>query len=166
MNAELQDRLGAAREPFGLRLRELHCALALRDTLAKYEETPIVAAMWGTSHVDPDGFARFLPAAWRIVALRIAETPDDMLLVDPILAGDGALFLASPDAAKHFERKRTQDVASKPLPPGVKIDAERKLLVATIGKRTLVAAVDDVPAIVELADDPPEITVTLRAHMQ
>lgn len=91
-----------------LRVRELHCLLALRPSL-----TPVsrVAMFWGQAHVRPEGFRRFLPPGEVVVALTAIggrhseDAPDEklrdrLILNDPVLVpleGDDAALLL-PDA--------------------------------------------------------------------
>lgn len=63
-------RLARGAGPRGLdRLRELHCALALRDAAATGPRR--VAMLWGQEHAQPAGFARFVPERDAVIFVRV-----------------------------------------------------------------------------------------------
>jgi len=124
----VQKRLGAAS---ALRLRELHCALALEDAVAPDPPPHRIAMVWGMEHVEPEGVRRFLSADADVLVLRFAggrpapEALDDLiaktlLLLEPVLvppkqdAEDALLVLEARDVARHVDRKRAKDAAAAP----------------------------------------------------
>jgi hypothetical protein len=102
-----------------LRLRELHCLLALRGSLGPASR---VAMVWGHAHVRPEGFRRFLPPDEAVVVLTAIgarhsdDAPDEQLrerlvLNDPVLVplggDDAALLLPDARLGGHVTRVRT-----------------------------------------------------------
>jgi hypothetical protein len=169
-------------------LRELHCVHAMRDATKKDAGPHRVAVLWGRNHVASDRFPRLVPPEWSsfVVSLLDAPADDEVVLVDPVLTPSGRLVLASPNGAKHFERKRTKGSAtrsrfaattrrsaSEPMAwiDGKRFDGEpttippgHHLLAVDDGKRTIAAAIEIPPhgAIeVQLDDGAPEVTATI-----
>ena len=75
-----------------LRLRELHCLLAL----SRFDSPHRVAMLWGRDHIRADGFPRFVPAGSEVVAVDVfgfrgdeltteAELAKDLVVLDPLL---------------------------------------------------------------------------------
>lgn len=111
-----------------LRLRELHCALALEH--AGVGPTAAVAVLFGDSHVGPDGLRRFLAPDSRVVALHVvgdrlsehsleAELEERLRLTDPVLVPgpeqDHVLLLPGRHLGIHKELRRQRGEA---LPEG------------------------------------------------
>lgn len=136
LGCDLPDDL-LARLPNGtdddvLRLRELHCWLAMKDSLTP---TSRVAMFWGQAHARAEGFRRYLPSGDGVLALyamgqRHSESADDeqlrnrLVLNDPVLVplgGDEAALLL-PDAwlGGNVARVRTEE---KPQETGVRVSA-------------------------------------------
>lgn len=95
MPLPLQERTGLPpldHERLRLRLRELHCFLAL----APFPAPRRVALLWGRDHVRADGFPRFLPPSAAVLALHVfghrpgaetleAELARRIVVLDPLL---------------------------------------------------------------------------------
>jgi hypothetical protein len=112
-----------------MRLRELHCLLALERDLPPGRRR--VAMLWGEEHVQPDGFARFLPPEARVVVVRIPrESP--VTVLDPLLVDDpeGAALLL-PDATRNrvsdHVRERTANIAAHSLHASARSEAELRI---------------------------------------
>lgn len=80
MSRSLRDRLGDLPGDLLLRLRELHCALALRDCLARPSPNaagrrlsgrPAVAMLWGQQHIAPRGVRQFFLGDARVLAVYV-----------------------------------------------------------------------------------------------
>ncbi|MBW2456279.1 MAG: hypothetical protein JRI68_17300 [Deltaproteobacteria bacterium] len=80
----------------GGELRDLHCALTLRDLLARTAQPHRVALFWGSAHLDPARLPRFLPAGAEVWTVELlggrlgsagieVELGDRLKLVDPTL---------------------------------------------------------------------------------
>jgi hypothetical protein len=189
MTPALRARLAPLSEDWIHRMREVHCALAMRDRAKKETSPQRIAALWGRVHAHPDRFPRLVPSDWTSFTVSVLDPPagNDVVLVDPVLVSSSRLVLASPEGAKHFERKRIK--ALRVMPPsrftfttnktrrdpvayidGERLDGNPDLILRghhllTIDKDgTMIAAAIDVPPSgaveVTVADDPPEVTVT------
>ena len=140
--APLQARLDALSSDQRLRLRELHCTLALQDGLQGQPGPWLVATLWGQAHVEADGMQRFLPAGDTVVALRVLggrasrSCPEALLggrlaLTDPVLvprARPGAvdlLLLPAGGLGATVERTHTplEGAAAEPLPGQVTLSS-------------------------------------------
>lgn len=185
----LRARVAASLDERSLHLwRELHCVHALRTATKKDAGPHRVAVLWGRTHLAGDRFPRLVPPEWStfVVSLLDAPTSDELVLVDPVYLSSGALVLATADASKHFERKRTKGSARwsrfsatarrSPSEPMAWIDGKRfdgepatiapghRLLAVDTGFRTFVAAIEIPPngaVEVQVDDDPPEVTATI-----
>ncbi len=135
----LAQRLSSLDGEQSLRLRELHCALALRDALdADADAAPArVLMLWGEAHVGEEGMQRYLdPGA---VVTRVAllggraspsaverELAQKLALTEPVLLPAAqpseAHTLLLPDAGTGARAERAHDGQSAPL-----ADAERGL---------------------------------------
>jgi hypothetical protein len=190
MAPALRARVASLDERWTDWLREVHCVHAMRDA-AKKDQGPLrIAVMWGRMHVANDRFPRLVPPEWSTFIVSVLDAPeaDDLILVDPILAANGRLVLASPESAKHFERKRSKASGATPpsrfsfttkktlRDPVAWIDGERfegvprtiapghHLLAVDKGGTTIAAAIEVPPngaVDVTVADDAPEVTVTI-----
>jgi hypothetical protein len=115
-----------------MRLRELHCFLSIRDSLAGAKGR--VAMLWGQAHVRREGFRRFLPPGDQVLSLyaigarHSADAPDELLrnrliLNDPVLVplsdGEAALLIPDSQLGGQLERVRTKGEAR----PGIRISA-------------------------------------------
>lgn len=67
LQRELRPALGRHTE----KLRELHCALALRDRLATDTPPHQVAMLWGQGHLGAGRFERFLPEDAEVLSIRV-----------------------------------------------------------------------------------------------
>ncbi len=134
MPPSLKTRLAPLGDELG-RLRELHCAFALRDSLVQ-EEIPRgassgrrIAMLWGDAHVAKSAIRRFLPAAAKIVVVRVLgqrhghDSPmrgvagrlvlDDPLLVPRDEQGN-ELVLLLPDEHTRGDVDRVRSVSPAP----------------------------------------------------
>lgn len=188
MAPALRARFAALDEAWLHRMREVHCALAMRDLAKKQGGFARIAALWGRLHVHADAFPRLAPQDWSAFRISIHDAPDDpnVVLVDPILLTSGVLVLPSPDAAKRFERKRTKGGAARSSftslakkganephawVDGVRLDGPpksiaggRRLLAVDDGSTLFVAAIEVPPngaVQVTLTDDAPNVTATI-----
>ncbi|MFT3713475.1 MAG: hypothetical protein QM817_37945 [Archangium sp.] len=156
LGCDLPDSL-LARLPNGtdddvLRLRELHCWLAMKDTLTPSSR---VAMFWGQAHARAEGFRRYLPPGDGVLAVfavgqRHSETADDeqlrdrLILNDPVLVplgGDEAALLL-PDAwlGGNVARVRTEE---RPKETGLRVSATTPG-VFTLGSRRVELSEGDV----------------------
>lgn len=160
-------------------MREVHCALAIRDRAKREGGVQRIAALWGRMHVHHDRFPRLLPPEWSAFSVSIVNAPDsaEVVLVDPIYV-NGKLVLPSADAAKHFERKRTKTPGAETSSfsgkgtawidgrdfVGTMTLASGRHVLAVDKGGTLIAAAIEVPphggVQVTVADDAPEVTAT------
>ena len=122
-------------------LRELHCALAVREQLRRlgpahlapgsiYDDdgppAPRAALFVGANHAGPGGVGRFLQEAARLRPVYVvggrpeASLPPGVSVVDPLLVplrdGGAVLLLPTPDAASILDRARDAH-GSEPPPP-------------------------------------------------
>lgn len=120
-----------------LRLRELHCALAMRDALRSAKAPRRIAVMWGAAHVGADAFRALLPAGALAVAIHVVggrpawSSPSSteealagrLTALDPVLAPLGAddLVLILPDERIGGEIDRARTVRAPSGPPGVTV---------------------------------------------
>jgi hypothetical protein len=150
-------------EPSRLRLRELHCKLALDHELRPGPRR--IAMLWGEGHIGRDGFARYLEPSARVVTIRIPrESPapvmDPVLLVD----GDDAVLLV-PDSPAHFDRVRQHHdqpvphrfIASSRSPAELRVAGRIVPLTATTREEDLAPGV--YPFVVYVATRPRAIGV-------
>jgi hypothetical protein len=134
MPKALQERTGLT--PLGddrlrLRLRELHCLLALGPAAHPRR----AAVLWGADHVLPDGFPRFLPADAAVLAITLfgfrpgTDTVEEAVarnvqVVEPVLLPldetGTAMALLLPDAllGGEVERVRVDGPSSEPSRAG------------------------------------------------
>lgn len=182
MPPALRARLSALDERWVHHMREVHCALAIRDRAKREGGVQRIASLWGRMHVHGDRFPRLLPAEWSSFEVSIVSAPErpEVVLVDPIFV-QGKVVLPSVDAAKRFERKRTKTPGAETssFSGGAKATAwidgrdfvgtmtvapGRHLLAVDKGG-TLIAAAIEVPpgggVAVTVADDAPEVTATI-----
>jgi len=125
-----------------LRLRELHCVLAMQDELRRSSNPALVAALWGQAHVEPDGLPRFVPEGDHVVALRVlggrasrsspeGQAAPSLALTDPVLLkgpdtpGPRTLLLPAGRLAATVERTQSPLVGGEhePLPGAVTFEA-------------------------------------------
>jgi hypothetical protein len=71
MPTQLQSLARATLGPRSGELRDLHCALALRDRLAGMAPPHRVALFWGSAHLNPARLPRFLPAAAEVWSIEL-----------------------------------------------------------------------------------------------
>jgi hypothetical protein len=188
MAPALRARFSALDEAWVDRMREVHCALAMRDRAKKEGGASRIAALWGRLHVHSDRFPQLVPADWAAIRVSIVDAPADpeIVLVDPIFIVGSVLVLPSEEANKRFERKRTKgpgarstftslakksakeprawvdgrelDGSAKNVAPG------RRLLAVDDGTTIYVAAIE-IPTNgavqVTLTDDAPNVTATI-----
>lgn len=67
LQRQVRPSLGARTE----QLRELHCALALRDLMAGDLAQSPIALLWGQAHLGETGFERYLPANAEVLSVRL-----------------------------------------------------------------------------------------------
>lgn len=120
---DVPSRLGRRLAPLGeetrLRIRELHCALHLRD--AALPRPRRVALIWGRDHLQADGLRRFLPSSADTWAVHLlggrqshsgleAEVAPSLRVTDPILvplgARERALLLPAPPLGLERDQRR------------------------------------------------------------
>lgn len=143
MPEALQRSLGAARDAWLLRMRELHCAFTLRDVerRAPAKEARHVALFFGAAHVEPEGLARTMAPADDVTTVRVVggriftRDLDDAIakryqLAMPLLVAmddagkDNVLVVADPAARARIETIREADTQVAG-PPRVEIVASR-----------------------------------------
>lgn len=115
-----------------MRLRELHCFLSVRDSLAGAKGR--VAMLWGQAHVRSDGFRRFIPAGDQVLSVyafgarHSADAPDESLrdrlilndqVLVPLSEGEAALLIPDAQLGGQLERVRTRGEAR----PGIRVSA-------------------------------------------
>lgn len=125
----LQKRIRALGDDLDLRLRELHCALALR---ARGLERSSMAMLWGQAHAGPEGLARFVDPAVQLVAVRAfggraassgleRELGQELKIAEPVLVpqegADRAFVLLLPGAQLGAACERRRLFAEQPLEP-------------------------------------------------
>jgi len=115
-----------------LRVRELHCLLALEDALRTSAPPHRLALLWGQAHVAAEGFARFLPEQAQVIALYVfghrpgshgveIELGERLRTTDPLLIPldeqqrELALLLPGPRLAATLDR--ALDRRDQPLSP-------------------------------------------------
>ena len=176
MPGKLQER---ARAVLGERtdaLRELHCALALRDAFERAPSPAPIAVLWGQSHLAPGGFERLLPAQADVLSVRVfgarpndtaLEQPlgDKLALTDPVLfaADEGPpgttvrLILLLPSGALAASVDRVRRSQGCPLPD----DQQRRLRLSSLepGKVRIDGAAE-----VELGSQPRSLVLAAGAH--
>ncbi len=124
----LSARLEALDPDLRLRVREMHCALAIDDAL-RQRSSPRAALLWGDAHLAPNGIARFLadaPARVHVVGGRTSDAglepalAERLALFDPVLIpmGGQRFVLVVPDArlSARGDRSRVQLEAADPRP--------------------------------------------------
>lgn len=161
MPEALQRALGAARESWLLRMRELHCAFTLRDAerRAPAKEARHVAVFFGAAHVGPEGLARTIAPADDVTTVRVVggrlfvRDLDDGLarryqLAMPLLVAmddagrDHVLLVADPVAQARVETIREADPGTSG-PPRIEVVASRAGIAASlrfVGVRDAVVA--------------------------
>jgi hypothetical protein len=144
MPSELQMRVRALGEDAALRLRELHCVLAL-DARAPAK----ITMLWGAHHIEPDGVERFLPKEASVSKVHIfggrPETDGTKLkLAEPLLvpiegANRFALFLAEGSSRAVTDRSRTELGASDAGRSGkLEVTSESEVSLWLAGKKVRV----------------------------
>lgn len=124
--AELAARLDPLAEPLRLRVREIHCALALEDAV-RDRPSARLALLWGDAHLAPEGLARFLPdtpARVHLVGGRASDAgvepalAERLALTDPVLVPMGArrFVLLVPDARSRARGDRSRVPLEAPEP--------------------------------------------------
>jgi hypothetical protein len=130
-----------------LRLRELHCLLAL-GSLPRPRRA---AVLWGADHVAPDGFPRFLPRDAAVLAVTVfgyrpgEETVEDVvgrsvMVADPLLVplddAGAALALLLPDRVLggDVDRARAEEPATDAGRSGVRVTAEQPARLRIAGR--------------------------------
>jgi hypothetical protein len=191
MAPALRARIASLDEAWVHRMREVHCALAMRDRAKKDGGVQRIAALWGRMHVHADRFPRLVPPDWTSFGISVLDAPPsaDLVLVDPILVLGGRVVLPSVDAARHFERKRTKatgptrasrfsfTTGKTTRDPVAWIDGRpfggettttltpgHHLLTVDTADKMIAAAVELPPNSaleVAVADDAPEVTITI-----
>ena len=145
----LAERLAPLPERTRLRIRELHCALALADARRDHPRAP-VALLWGDAHLEAEGIARLLPEeATRVhlVGGRLSdaglepELAPRLALTDPLLVplAPRRFLLILPDARLRAESDRSRerlDVAA----PHVRASATRACVLYAGGRRVSLEA--------------------------
>lgn len=115
----LAERLAPLAERTRLRMRELHCALALADARRDHPRAP-VALLWGDAHLEAEGIARLLPEEATRVHLiggRLSdaglepELASRLALTDPLLVplAPRRFALILPDARLRAESDRSRE---------------------------------------------------------
>ena len=116
-----------------LRLRELHCGLAVTRALqlAGVAEPRRVALLWGQGHLQPAGVPRFLPAGTRVISVRVfghrpgphgleQHLGQKLTLTHPLLlpldARSSRLVLLLPGPTLGGRLERTRDIQTRPVP--------------------------------------------------
>jgi hypothetical protein len=176
MPSKLQER---ARASLGARtddLRELHCALALRDAFERAAQPTPVAVLWGQAHLAPGRFERYLPAQAEVLSVRVfggrpndttLEQPlaDKLGLADPVLfaAGEAAagttlpLVLLLPVGPLGVTVERIRGGHGCPLPD----DQQRRLRLSSVEPGKLRV---DATAELELTSGPRSLVLASGAH--
>jgi len=170
MPSGLQQRVRPTLKQQTEKLRELHCALALRERLAYMSKPHRVAAIWGQAHLGTAGFAEFIPPEAMVIMLRLfGGRPTEhgvaktlrrrLVLADPVLVptdnqGRNAFVLLN---GQHLagDVDRVHDRQACPLPP----ERQRQLHASSTVPGTLRIAgqqitLDDKPRSLRLPADP------------
>jgi hypothetical protein len=176
MPSELQQRARASLGERTEQLRELHCALVLRDAFERAPSPASVAVLWGQAHLDPGRFERYLPAQADVLSVRVfgarpndtaLEQPlaDKLGLADPVLfaadeAAAGAtlrLVLLLPTGALGVVVDRVRRSSGCPLPD----DQQRRLRLSSLepGKLRVDAAAE-----IEITPQPRSLVLAPGAH--
>lgn len=154
MPAALKARLKALPVESRLRLRELHCLLALARALARMPAPHRVAMLWGQEHVAPTGLPRFLPPRSRVLSVAVfGHRPGPhgleqalartLLLSHPVMiprgtGGQWILLLPGPLLGLRVERARHR--LDAPLPAAqrglvmVRAAASGRLVVGAVSR--------------------------------
>lgn len=154
-----------------LRLRELHCLLAL----SRFPPPRRAAMIWGSDHVRPDGFARFLPADAEVVAVDVfgfrdgeltteSELAQRLVVLSPVLVplpdGEDRFALLLPDGVLGGDVDRAGDGGVAPAAGGAAI----RVACSVQGRMTIAGrAVAVGPEDVNLPLDPDDYTFALEA---
>ena len=133
MPPQLKERVKKLPVEVRLRLRELHCGLAVTRALhlAGVVQPHRVAMLWGQGHVQPAGVPRFLSAGTRVISVRVyGHRPGPhglehrlgkkLILTHPLLipldARSSRLVLLLPGPALGGRLERTRDTRAQPVP--------------------------------------------------
>lgn len=161
--AGLSERLDRLGEPLRLRVREIHCALAIEHA-TRERPSARVALLWGDAHLAPEGLARFLPdvpARVHLVGGRASDAgvepalAERLALTDPVLVPLGArrFVLLLPDARSRARGDRSRVPLEAPEP------RSRVTASATARSELRVGAVR-----LELGDDDRNVEVPPGVH--
>ena len=164
--------LGEATE----RLRELHCAFALRDAVGGASRAERIALLWGQAHLADDRLPALLPPRALIIAVRVfGGRPDDseleqslaakLALGDPVMVEPfpaavrraQRLVLVLPEGALGATTERVRSMAGCPLP----VEHRGRLILSS---ETPARAWIDGRSPVELEGEPRSLPLSQGAH--
>ncbi|MCC6746777.1 MAG: hypothetical protein IT371_03905 [Deltaproteobacteria bacterium] len=152
----VQHQVGAKASDL-LRLRELHCLLALKTATARVKPPHRIAMIWGQDHVGPRGIPRLLPPTTEVLSVYVlghrpaapsAETDlgRRISLADPVLiplrqrGSHLELALLLPDArwGMQVERARERLPIGTEFEPGLVVQSQQRGSVRLLGRREAV----------------------------
>lgn len=144
----LAERLAPLSESTRLRMRELHCALALAGARRDHPRAP-VALLWGDAHLEAEGIARFLPeepARVHLIGGRRSEAGLEpalaarLALTDPVLVpiAPRRFALILPDARLRADSDRSRERVAVPE-PHVLVRASGACVISVAGRRVRLA---------------------------